>query len=234
MGVRPSESRYMFEILLRHPDFVAINKPAGLCVHQDGAAESFTGLLAQQLGVARVWLLHRLDKPTGGVLLLALNPEAASVLAQQFAAHSMHKTYLALSSQKPAKKQGWVKGDMAKARRGAWKLLRTQHNPALTRFHSRSIAPGLRLFVLQPLSGKTHQLRVAMKSLGSPILGDTLYGGQAAERLFLHAWRLQFDYAGHRSALLPRPMKPGRRAFQTASNNTIFRHIADAPAIPTV
>ena len=190
------ESRYMFEILLRHPDFVAINKPAGLCVHQDGAAESFTGRLAQQLGVARVWLLHRLDKPTGGVLLLALNPEAASVLAQQFAAHSMHKTYLALSSQKPAKKQGWVKGDMAKARRGAWKLLRTQHNPALTRFHSRSIAPGLRLFVLQPLSGKTHQLRVAMKSLGSPILGDTLYGGQAAERLFLHAWRLQFDYAG--------------------------------------
>lgn len=117
MGVRPSESRYMFEILLRHPDFVAINKPAGLCVHQDGAAESFTGRLAQQLGVARVWLLHRLDKPTGGVLLLALNPEAASVLAQQFAAHSMHKTYLALSSQKPAKKQGWVKGDMAKARR---------------------------------------------------------------------------------------------------------------------
>ena len=115
MGVRPSESRYMFEILLRHPDFVAINKPAGLCVHQDGAAETFTGLLAQQLGVARVWLLHRLDKPTGGVLLLALNPEAASVLAQQFAAHSMHKTYLALSSQKPAKKQGWVKGDMAKA-----------------------------------------------------------------------------------------------------------------------
>ena len=196
MGVWPSESRYMFEILLRHPDFVAINKPAGLCVHQDGAAESFTDRLAQQLGVARVWLLHRLDKPTGGVLLLALNPEAASVLAQQFAAHSMHKTYLALSSQKPAKKQGWVKGDMAKARRGAWKLLRTQHNPALTRFHSRSIAPGLRLFVLQPLSGKTHQLRVAMKSLGSPILGDTLYGGQAAERLFLHAWRLQFDYAG--------------------------------------
>ncbi len=186
----------MFEILLRHPDFVAINKPAGLCVHQDGAAESFTDRLAQQLGVARVWLLHRLDKPTGGVLLLALNPEAASVLAQQFAAHGMHKTYLALSSQKPAKKQGWVKGDMAKARRGAWKLLRTQHNPALTRFHSRSIAPGLRLFVLQPLSGKTHQLRVAMKSLGSPILGDTLYGGQAAERLFLHAWRLQFDYAG--------------------------------------
>ena len=205
MGVRPSESRYMFEILLRHPDFVAINKPAGLCVHHDGAAESFTRLLAQQLGVARVWLLHRLDKPTSGVLLLALNPEAASVLAQQFAGHSMHKTYLAISNQKPAKKQGWVKGDMAKARRGAWKLLRTQQNPALTRFHSRSIAPGLRLFVLQPLSGKTHQLRVAMKSLGSPISGDTLYGGQAAERLFLHAWRLQFDYAGASFCIIAAP-----------------------------
>ena len=109
----------------------------------------------------------------------------------------MRKTYLALSDRRPAKKQGLVKGGMEKSRRGAWKLTRGDGaNPAVTRFHSQSIAPNLRLFVLQPQTGKTHQLRVAMKSLGSPILGDTLYGGTPAERLFLHAWRLEFEYRG--------------------------------------
>lgn len=183
-------------LLFRHDSFIAVNKPQGLSVHQDGGAHGLTRLLAGRLGVARLWLVHRLDKPTGGVLLLALNPQAASELAQQFAAGTVRKTYLALSDRRPSKKQGWVRGGMEKSRRGAWKLTRDMHNPAVTQFHSRSLAPGLRLFVLQPHSGKTHQLRVAMKSLGSPILGDTLYGGSPAPRLFLHAWKLAFDYGG--------------------------------------
>lgn len=187
----------MLEILLRHEDFVVINKPAGLSVHrEDGASDGLLRLAAAQLSVPRVWLVHRLDKPTSGVLLLALSEAAASALAQQFAAKAMHKTYLALSDAKPHKKQGWIKGDMEKARRGAWKLVRSLENPAITQFASQSIAPNLRLFVLQPHTGKTHQLRVAMKSLGSPILGDALYGGSPAERVFLHAWRLAFDYGG--------------------------------------
>ena len=69
-------------------------------------------------------------------------------------------------------------------------------NPAQTRFTSQSAGSGRRLFVLQPLTGKTHQLRVAMKSIGSPIIGDTLYGGTPAERLYLHAWRLSFPFRG--------------------------------------
>ena len=185
------------EILLRHTDFVALNKPAGLPVQrEEGVSDGLVALAAAQLGVARVWLVHRLDKPTSGVLLLALNEAAASALAQQFAAKTMHKTYWALSDAKLNKMQGWVKGDMHKARRGAWKLVCSMDNPAVTQFHSRSLAPGLRLFVLQPATGKTHQLRVAMKSLGSPILGDALYGGTPAARVFLHARQLQFDYGG--------------------------------------
>ena len=83
---------------------------------------------------------------------------------------------------------------MEKSRRGAWKLMRSTENPAVTEFNCQSLEPGLRLFVLHPHTGKTHQLRVAMKSLGSPILGDTLYGGKAASRMFLHAWKIKFDY----------------------------------------
>lgn len=182
-------------VLYRHMDFVVIHKAEGIAVHADEDS-LLLPQVAAQLGVERVWLVHRLDKPTSGALLLALNAQAASTLATLFADRKVQKTYVALSDHKPSKKQGWVKGDMEKARRGAWKLLRSMHNPAVTYFTSQGLGNGTRLFTLHPHTGKTHQLRVAMKSLGSPILGDTLYGGTAAERVYLHAQRLQFAYAG--------------------------------------
>ena len=186
----------MLDILLQTSDFVVINKPAGLSVHRDQNDSGLTEMLAQQLGVPQLWLVHRLDKPTSGVLLLALNADAASELAQAFANRQVKKNYLALSDRKPSKKQGWIKGDMVRSRQGAWKLTRSMENPAQTRFSSHSSEPGRRLFVLRPLTGKTHQLRVAMKSLGSPILGDTLYGGTPADHLYLHAWCLSFPFRG--------------------------------------
>ncbi|ENW3277913.1 hypothetical protein HZO49_002145 [Neisseria gonorrhoeae] len=100
----------MWEILFRYQDFVAINKPQGISVHRSGGEVSLTATLAAQLGVEKVWLLHRLDKQAGGILLFALNPQSAAVLAAQFAERKMKKTYLALSDRKPSKKQGWIKG----------------------------------------------------------------------------------------------------------------------------
>lgn len=132
----------MLEILFRNQDFAAVSKPAGIAVHQEEGADNLLAMAAARLNVPRLWLTHRLDKPTSGVLLLALNAQAASELAQQFAAKTMRKTYLALSDRRPAKKQGLVKGGMEKSRRGAWKLTRGDGaNPAVTRFHSQSIAP---------------------------------------------------------------------------------------------
>lgn len=113
----------MWEILFRHQDFVAINKPQGISVHRSDGEVSLTATLAAQLGVEKVWLLHRLDKQTGGILLFALNPQSAAVLAAQFAERKMKKTYLALSDRKPSKKQGWIKGGMEKSRRAIWKIL---------------------------------------------------------------------------------------------------------------
>lgn len=190
------------EVIYRCCDFVAINKPAGLAVQRNQDEMGLTTLLCQQLQVERVWLVHRLDKATSGVLLLAFNQASATELSQAFAEHRIKKTYWALSDGKPHKKQGWIKGDMSKSRRGAWKLLRSQENPAITYFTSRSIAPKLRLFELQPQTGKTHQLRVALKSLACPILGDELYGGTQAERMFLHAKSLQFDFRGEQIELI--------------------------------
>ncbi|HEZ1894519.1 TPA: hypothetical protein WHN72_001885 [Neisseria meningitidis] len=112
----------MLEILFRHQDFVAINKPGGISVHQDSGETGLARTLAIQLGVERVWLLHRLDKQTSGILLFALNKESASALSGQFAGKSIKKTYLALSDRKPSKKQGWIKGGMEKSRCGMWNV----------------------------------------------------------------------------------------------------------------
>lgn len=185
-----------FTIVFQHPDFIVINKPAGISVHKDNEEKGLTTMLAEQLNVEQVWLVHRLDKVTSGLLILALNKEAAGRLSQLFANHQIQKTYWALATQKPKKKQGKIVGDMAKSRNGAWKLLRTKENPAITQFSSHSLKPKLRHYILQPKTGKTHQLRVAMKSLGSPILGDTLYSGEKSDRVYLHAYQLDFEYLG--------------------------------------
>lgn len=194
-----------FTVCLQHHDFVMINKPCGVSVHKDNEAEGLTEKLAKQLGVPQVWLVHRLDKITSGLLILALNRETAVDFYHLFAQHQIQKTYWALSDSKPKKKQGKIVGDMQKARNGAWKLCHSKNTPAITQFHSQSLVGlievglidiPLRHFVLQPKTGKTHQLRVAMKSLGSPILGDQLYGGTTSDRVYLHAYQLEFDYRG--------------------------------------
>ena len=81
-------------------------------------------------------------------------------------------------------------GDMKNRRGGQRILLKTSENPAITQFFSNAAKPGTRGFIVKPHSGKTHQIRVALKSIGAPILGDTLYGGEASDRLYLHAWHL--------------------------------------------
>ena len=186
------------DIVYQTDDFIIIYKPCGLSVHKDQSKIGLTTLLAEQLGVPQVWLVHRLDKVTSGLLILALNAESAAEFFRLFAEHRIQKTYLALSNQKPKKKQGLIVGDMQKARNGAWKLCPSKENPAITRFESVSCEPNLRLFFLKPQTGKTHQLRVAMKSLGSPILGDALYGKntEKIDRTYLHAARLQFEFKG--------------------------------------
>lgn len=186
------------DIVYQTNDFIIIYKPCGLSVHKDQSEIGLTTLLAEQLGVPQVWLVHRLDKVTSGLLILALNTESAAEFFRLFAEHRIQKTYLALSNHKPKKKQGLIVGDMQKARNGAWKLCPSKENPAITRFKSVSCEPNLRLFILKPQTGKTHQLRVAMKSLASPILGDALYGKKTEkiDRTYLHAARLQFEFKG--------------------------------------
>ncbi|MDF2403658.1 TIGR01621 family pseudouridine synthase [Aeromonas sp. 5HA1] len=189
----------MYRILAQHKDFMLINKGPGLGMH-DEAGESGQvnpGLVSRVKADTGLVLypVHRLDKMTSGLVLLARTTEANRALSMAFADRQVSKQYLALSDRKPKKKQGWVKGDMQKGRGGSWMLARSLDNPAISWFDSVPVREGLRLYRIKPQTGKTHQIRVALKSIGAPILGDERYGGTAADRGYLHAWRLSFTLA---------------------------------------
>lgn len=175
--------------------FCVVVKPPGWTVQRDESNPGLLHWLRDELG-ASAYPVHRLDLATTGLVVFALNESVNRALSQAFAERRVSKTYLAVSDRVPRKKQGWIRGDMAPSRRGQWKLLRSQHNPAETYFTSLSLAPGIRGFVLHPKTGKTHQIRVALKSLGSPIIGDQRYGGTAHVQMHLHAWQLGFELAG--------------------------------------
>ncbi|KZZ44337.1 hypothetical protein A3759_06035 [Thalassolituus sp. HI0120] len=192
---------FVFPIIHETNDWLAIAKPQGIGMHTEGDQKGLVVLVTEQLGT-ELWPVHRLDKVTSGILLLAKNKTAAAYLSTLFSEHKIQKYYLALSPDKPKKKQGWIKGDMAKSRNGSWKILRSQENPAVTRFISHyDQASGSRLYLLKPTTGKTHQLRVALRSLGAPIMGDPRYGGKAADRTYLHAFALSFEDKGKRLML---------------------------------
>jgi tRNA pseudouridine32 synthase/23S rRNA pseudouridine746 synthase len=182
------------KVLFDHPDFVVVNKPNNISVQNESHQSGILPILCQQLMVEQLWLVHRLDKITSGILILAKNAKAAAVFGQLFEQKIIEKYYLAISAKKPKKKQGAVKGGMKKVRDGKWMLDSSDNAVAISQFFSFSISTGLRLFLIKPLTGKTHQIRVALKSLGSPILGDKLYKGETSDRTYLHAYCIRFIY----------------------------------------
>ncbi len=189
----------------------AIHKPAGIPFHsldesnQDNETlhhvEGIVSLTKKYLNDEQIYPVHRLDRMTSGLMIFARSSEINSELSKLFAEKKIEKYYLALSANKPKKKQGAVIGDMSKGRSGSYLLKRSLENPAITRFFASKILindESAWFYVLKPETGKTHQLRVALKSLASPILGDSRYSGKAATRGYLHAYKIRFDLRGER------------------------------------
>ena len=184
----------VLKILFENTQFILFNKPAGLSFHSE-EGEGFVVKAEKQTGL-KLYSVHRLDKMTSGLLLLAKSSADANKLTKLFEERLIQKFYLAISTRKPKKKQGWVKGDMGPARRGSYKLLDTSSNQAITQFISVALRTHERFFLIKPHTGKTHQIRVALKSLGSPIAGDSRYAAvedaKLEDRGYLHAYALSF------------------------------------------
>jgi tRNA pseudouridine32 synthase/23S rRNA pseudouridine746 synthase len=193
------------EVLFDHKDWILCYKPIDLNFHTQDSEPGFVVLVKQQLNI-ELWPVHRLDKATSGLILLAKSKQACADLSKLFAERQVEKFYLAVCENGLKKKQGKVAGDMAKTRNGNYKLLKTHENPAITQFVSKGLVPGFRLCLLKPKTGKTHQLRVMMKSLAGSIVGDKRYGGKASDRLYLHAFAIKFEFNGqvHEFSAIPK------------------------------
>jgi len=206
------------EIIFENSDFVVVNKPERVNFHSEEEA-GLVVLVTRQLNLEQLYSVHRLDKMTSGLILLAKSSQVASELTSLFENRLIEKYYLALSMRKPKKKQGWVKGDMTSARRGSYKLLKSMENPSVTQFKSVALRTHERLFLVKPHSGKTHQIRVALKSLGSPIAGDERYANRdeavLEDRGYLHAYALRFTLKGEAFSFVLAP-KSGERFLSEA------------------
>lgn len=219
-------------LVLETERLLVVDKPPGMPFHADAGGDGVlqAARAAQQSGAlaytGRLHGVHRLDRGTSGLLLLAKDSETAGLLGHCLRAGTVAKFYVALSARRPSKKMGEVRGDMARSRRGAWKLLRSCERPAVTHFVSAGCAGAdgepLRAFVLRPRTGRTHQLRVALKALGAPVLGDALHAHSAEaareQRMYLHACALRVP-----------PLSPGEQAVEVALCPDGGAHFAAAP-----
>ncbi len=187
----------MFKIIQNNPDFIVVSKPPDVNFHNENEDSGFFNIVRDYLK-CELYPVHRLDRITSGIILFAKNKDAANKLSILFRNREVDKYYIALSDKKPAKKMGRIAGGMERTRNGQWKLNRTSLNFSITNFTSVKLSNDLILFIIKPLTGRTHQIRVALKSIGSPIIGDTLYYSSATEydRGYLHSWSIHFKFKG--------------------------------------
>lgn len=185
-------------VLYEDDDCVVIDKPVGLLTHSKGTfnpeATVSTWLRGRMKGMSgeRAGIVHRLDRATSGVMICAKTPAALSWLQKQFSQRRTKKTYNAVIQGVPKQAQAII--DMPIERNPKKpQTFRVGSNgkSAVTEYKVLKAAHGYSLMELKPTTGRTHQLRVHLAQIGHPIVGDVLYGGQAAERLFLHAQSLE-------------------------------------------
>ena len=198
-------------VLHEDDDVVVIDKPSGMVVHPGSGNRTGTlvnallyryrDLAAQFPGSPRPGIVHRLDKGTSGVIIVAKHAGVHAHLARQFSERRVGKLYVAWVAGRPIPGVGRIatrlRRDPANPLRV--RISREQGKVAVTRYRVRATAPGASLVALRPLTGRTHQLRAHMRWLGHPILGDPLYAGRAkgtAPRLLLHAHRLAIALPG--------------------------------------
>lgn len=201
-------------ILFQNDDIVVINKPAGVISHARGrywnepSVASFVRQLTGQEG-ERAGIVHRLDRATSGVMICARTTAAMQQLQAQFAARTVQKTYSATVEGVMEPSEAVI--DMPIERNPkAPSTFRVGANgkTAQTEYHVEKTSRHYSQLQLLPRTGRTHQLRVHLKYRGHPIIGDVLYGGKDALRLFLHASALELDLPDGSRQRFEAPLPP--------------------------
>lgn len=186
-------------ILYEDDDVIVVNKPSGLLTHAKGGlsdeptvAEIIRPKTSFATDTDRPGVVHRLDRDTSGLLIIAKNPESAAHLQRKFAERTAKKTYIAITDGKP--KLNAAKIDLPIGRNpSAPSTFRIDPNgkAAQTTYHVLAENDAQSLVELKPTTGRTHQLRVHLAHLNAPILGDRVYGKSSDCRMMLHAQKLE-------------------------------------------
>lgn len=196
-------------VLYEDEHLMVVSKPAGMVTHP--TASRRTGTLVNRLlalevplstlgGRDRPGIVHRLDAGTSGAIIVAKDNETHATLTEMFRRHDVDRVYLALVKGRVEPERFLI--DAPLGRRAARILVRAVTGKhAATDIEVRERVPGCSLVVARPQTGRTHQIRVHLTSIGHPVVGDRAYGGAGPEarrlgleRPFLHSWRLAFDH----------------------------------------
>lgn len=234
----PEAQDIPLEVVFEDDQVIVIDKPPGLVVHP--AAGNPDGTLVNALlahckgslsgigGVARPGIVHRLDKGTGGLMVAAKTDTAHEVLSRQFAEHSLDRAYLALVWGVPKPLKGEIEGNIGRSPKNRKKMAVVQKGGkyALTRYKVlKAFGDVAALVECRLATGRTHQIRVHMASIGHPLLGDPLYGGggrgkraalpdavrravDSLDHQALYAMELGFEHPSTRERILLKGTKP--------------------------
>jgi 23S rRNA pseudouridine1911/1915/1917 synthase len=195
-------------VVYEDDDLLIIDKPAGLVVHPaPGHADGtlVNALLARRgdfggiAGVARPGIVHRLDRDTSGLIMVARNDAAQAHLMAQLKARRVKKTYLALVAGSVSAAVGRIEAPIGRDPRHRTRMaVVPDGRPSVTGYRVRERFEGWTLLELDLVTGRTHQIRVHLSAIGHQVAGDPVYatglarrGPEGLERLFLHAWRLE-------------------------------------------
>ncbi len=201
------------DILYEDDDLLVINKPAGMVVHPAPGRVHRTGTLVNAVlayvpdlavgGEQRPGIVHRLDKDTSGVILVAKNDAALRDLQAQFKARTVEKVYLALVEGELPTARGRIEAPIGRDPRHRQRMAvvsEQKGRPAVTEFLVRERFSGYTLIEARPRTGRTHQIRVHMATIGHPLIGDPVYGHKHQRlycpRQFLHAYRIEIRLPG--------------------------------------
>jgi 23S rRNA pseudouridine1911/1915/1917 synthase len=202
------------DILFENDDLIVVNKPAGMVVHP--AVGHATGTLVNAVlghdpdiegigGEERPGVVHRLDKETSGLILLAKNERAHRWLQNQFRLREVEKTYLALVDGKPPTPSGRVETHIGRDPRHRKKMAvvsESRGREAISEYKTIESFKEHTLLEFHPFTGRTHQIRLHCAFLGCPIVGDEIYGRKKSSieigRHFLHAYRLKIVLTGEK------------------------------------
>jgi len=221
------------DVVYEDADIIVVNKPSGLVVHPGAGISSGTlvhGLLFRYPELAglgpddRPGIVHRLDKETSGVIVVARTGAAHLELKRQFKAREVKKVYLALIVGRPARDEGSFDWPIGRHHRHGERMSIKTDKPrtAITEYRVVRTIGEYSLLEVRPLTGRTHQIRVHLAAAGHPVAGDGRYGsrtkgGTRFSRLFLHAHQLMFNHpeTGRRMSFIS-PLPIGLQAILEA------------------